>query len=107
MDLATLKRVASIALVIAVTPALFVLGESGAVFVGLYIFLALMNGYRFGRGYLVLSQALGVVGFLFVVIKGVWWPEHMTIAVGWLIAMIVIPLYVSLMQRRGSANTAM
>src|SRR4029078_2265992 len=42
---------------------MLVMGEGGAVVVGVYLFVTFGNGFRFGRLYLHVSQALSLIGF--------------------------------------------
>ena len=40
------------------------MGESGALVVAIYLFVAFGNGFRFGRRYLRISHGIALVGFL-------------------------------------------
>jgi two-component system sensor histidine kinase RpfC len=80
--------------VAAITGVLF-LGSAGAVVVGAYLFVIFGNGFRFGRIYLHLSQLLCVAGFLIVFNLVPWWRNDQFYFVGWLIALTVLPFYVS------------
>lgn len=90
------RRVLStVADAVAITVGLFLAGDTGAVFVGIYLFVIFSHGFRYGRIYLHLSQLLCIASFISVCILVPWWRTNLDTAVGWLIALIVIPFYVS------------
>jgi two-component system sensor histidine kinase RpfC len=71
------------------------IGEDGALILGVYLFIIFGNGFRFGRIYLHACQLLGIAGFLLVgKLQPFWW-EHIFVFIGYLVALIVLPLYVS------------
>ncbi|MBA3506447.1 MAG: response regulator [Betaproteobacteria bacterium] len=84
----------------ATTYFLFHMGESGAIVVGIYLFVSFGNGFRFGRYFLHLSQALGLIGFTSVLIFSDFWFNHLGIGVGYLAGMIVLPFYVGVLAQR-------
>ena len=79
---------------------IFVLGEGGAVIVGLYLFVTLGNGFRYGTSYLHISQALSVIGFTIVMIVSPFWSQHKAIGAGFLIALVIVPFYVGVLAER-------
>lgn len=79
---------------------LFRIGEGGAVILGVYLFVAFGNGFRFGRSYLHASQALGLIGYSLVLYLSPFWSQHLAIGIGFLIAMIVLPFYVAHLAER-------
>ncbi|MHB8715719.1 MAG: diguanylate cyclase domain-containing protein [Sulfuricaulis sp.] len=94
------RRIISIAFDLgATTYCLFVLGEVGLPFLGMFMFNAIGNGLRFGTRYLYLACALGVLGFTFVMMKSDYWAAHQTLDAGILIAMLVVPMYVASLVR--------
>ena len=82
------------------TFALFLAGDSGVGLVGVYLFITFGNGFRYGRSYLFLCQALCLTGFIPVVIVAPWWNEEPYIGWGLMVSMIVLPLYVSTLLKR-------
>ena len=74
---------------------MFVSGEYGVALVGVYLFVAFGNGFRYGRRYLLLSQALALIGFLAVMGYAPYWRAHPNAGWSLMIALIVLPLYVS------------
>jgi two-component system, sensor histidine kinase RpfC len=87
----------------AVTFGLFLAGESGAMLVGLYLFITFGNGFRYGRSYLFLCQFLCLTGFVLVELMVPWWRHHQVVAMGWMISMIVLPFYVGSLAERANA----
>ena len=84
----------------ATTYFLLQMGESGAIIVGVYLFVAFGNGFRFGRFYLHVSQALGLLGFTFVLAFSGFWSKHLGIGLGFLAGLIVLPFYVGVLTQR-------
>jgi len=79
---------------------MLVMGEGGAVVLGVYLFVTFGNGFRFGRTYLHVSQALSLLGFSFVLFYSSYWSHHLAAGVGVLVAMIVLPFYVGVLAER-------
>ncbi len=79
---------------------IFVLGEDGAVILGTYLFVTLGNGFRFGNSYLYSSQILSVVGFAIVIWMSPFWSQHKGIGIGFIAALIVVPIYVGVLAHR-------
>ena len=79
---------------------LFVLGEGGAVILFAYLFVTLGNGFRYGRLYLHISQFLSVTGFAVVVLVAPFWSQHTGIGLGFLITLIIVPIYVGALAER-------
>lgn len=78
-----------------ITFGLLLAGESGASFVGVYLFIIFGNGFRYGRAYLSICQILCLMGFMLVAIMVPWWQHEWGVVLGWMFAMIVLPFYVS------------
>ncbi|MBA3507442.1 MAG: response regulator [Betaproteobacteria bacterium] len=79
---------------------MLVMGEGGAVVLGVYLFVTFGNGFRFGRTYLHISQALSLIGFSFVLFYSSFWSLHLAVGLGVLVAMIVLPFYVGVLAER-------
>ena len=47
----------------ATTYCLILMGEGGAIIIGVYLFITFGNGFRYGRKYLHASQGLSLIGF--------------------------------------------
>ena len=76
------------------------MGESGALVVGIYMFVAFGNAFRFGPSYLRISHGAALVGFAFVLFVSDFWSNHVSIGVGLFVALLILPLYVGLLMQR-------
>jgi len=79
---------------------MLVMGEDGAIVVGVYLFITFGNGFRFGRLYLRVCQALSLIGFATVLYFSPFWNEHPEVGAGIFVAMIVLPFYVGVLAER-------
>lgn len=77
-----------------------VTGDIGAVVFGVFLFVTFGNGFRYGKPYLFFSQALSVVGFLFVMTTNGYWKTHINMGIGLLVSLVILPLYVSTLLTR-------
>jgi two-component system sensor histidine kinase RpfC len=74
--------------------------EGGAFVLGVYLFVAFGNGFRFGRTWLHASQVLGIAGFAVVLWLSPFWSQHMTVGMGFMVALLVLPFYVGVLSQR-------
>ncbi len=70
-------------------------GELGAPFFTVYLWVTIGYGVRYGRSYLHAGTVLGATGFAAVLLTNDFWLGHQTIGWGLLVALVVIPLFVS------------
>lgn len=82
------------------TFALSLAGDSGVGLIGIFLFVTFGNGFRFGRKYLFLCQALCLAGFLPVIRFAPWWRDEPYIGWGLAFSLVVLPLYVSTLLKR-------
>src|SRR6202158_3517768 len=84
----------------AATFCMFLAGESGVSMVGVYLFITFGNGFRYGRAYLFACQTLCLVGYCGVLLLAPYWLTHRV--AGWclMLALVVLPLYVSTLLKR-------
>jgi two-component system sensor histidine kinase RpfC len=75
-------------------------GEYGFSMIGVFLFVTFGNGFRYGRRYLFGSQALSLMGFTGVLVFVPYWQAHRAAGIGLLIALIVLPLYISTLLER-------
>ena len=85
---------------VAVTYCLIRMDEGGAVLLGVYLFVAFGNGFRFGRVYLHAAQAASIVGFALAIWLSKFWSQHLAICTGFMLALLVLPLYVGVLTQR-------
>ncbi|GAV20241.1 two-component system, sensor histidine kinase RpfC [Mariprofundus micogutta] len=75
-------------------------GEDGTLFVGLYLWIITGHAFRYGIKYAYVAMALSVTGFISVVLINPFWLEHLHMAAGNLILILVVPLFmVSLIKK--------
>lgn len=84
----------------AATFSMFLAGESGVSMIGVYLFITFGNGFRYGRPYLFACQALCLTGFSFVLLYAQYWQGHRTAGWSLMVALVVLPLYVSTLLKR-------
>lgn len=84
----------------AATFVMFLAGESGVSMIGVYLFITFGNGFRYGRAYLFACQALCLVGFSAVLLYAPYWGGHRVAGWSLMIALVVLPLYVSTLLKR-------
>ena len=77
----------------AITFGMYINGEVGSLFFGIYLWVTVGNGLRYGAKALLRAQALSVLGFITVVLLNDYWAAHSTLAVGLLLTLISIPLF--------------
>jgi two-component system sensor histidine kinase RpfC len=86
---------------IAALTGLLVLGdEVTALFAGLFLWIPIGNGFRFGRRYLHFAQALALAGLAATLLASGFWRQHLAVGLAFVIAVIAIPWYVSLLIAR-------
>lgn len=80
---------------------MLVLGDDvGAVLAGLYVWIPIGNGFRFGRRYLHFAQTLALLCLAAILVVSPYWRAHFTVGLAFVIAVIAIPWYVSLLIAR-------
>lgn len=79
---------------------MLLMGESGVLVVGIYMFVAFGNAYRFGRLYSLLSNVAALLGFSLVLYFSEFWSRHILIGLGLFIALLILPLYVGVLIQR-------
>jgi two-component system sensor histidine kinase RpfC len=84
----------------ATTYCLIRMDEGGAFVLGVYLFVAFGNGFRFGRTWLHASQALSIAGFGVVLWLSPFWSQHVTVGMGFMVALLVLPFYVGVLSQR-------
>ena len=79
---------------------MWVAGEYGFIVFGILLFVTFGNGFRYGRRYLFGCQLLAILGLLSVLVYVPFWEEHGVAGAGLMIALVVLPLYVSTLLKR-------
>ena len=79
---------------------LFLTGPMGAPWYGVFLWVTLGNGFRYGENYLYLSCLTSLIGFGSVVATTPYWSANITLAIGLAITLLVIPAYSGILIRR-------
>ncbi|MEO8331320.1 MAG: ATP-binding protein [Gallionella sp.] len=88
----------------AITFGMLMNGEVGSLFFGIYLWVTVGNGLRYGAKALLRAQALSVFGFVTVMLFNDYWSSQGTLAAGLLLTLISIPLFTfTLLGRLGQA----
>jgi two-component system sensor histidine kinase RpfC len=88
-----------------VTLAILMSGEFGALFFGIYLWITVGNGLRYGSKALIRAQVLSVTGFVLVFIFNDYWSTHDTLAIGILLTLVTIPFFTFTLLKRLSLAT--
>ena len=75
-------------------------GSGSSVFFPIYLWAILGNGFRFGLGYLHLSMAIGLAGFGAVVATTPFWSNNLSLSLGLLAGIVILPLYAGILIRK-------
>jgi two-component system sensor histidine kinase RpfC len=68
-------------------------GETSAPLVGIYLWVILGNGFRYGVSYLYFSTVLAGISFGAVLLFNPFWHLHQALGLGILFMMVIVPLY--------------
>ncbi len=79
---------------------LYLTGPTGAPWYGVYLWVTLGNGFRYGEKYIYLSAAASLVGFGAVMLFSPYWEGHRELGLGLAATLLVIPAYSALLIRR-------
>jgi two-component system sensor histidine kinase RpfC len=90
--------------IVAMTVGMGAADEAGVAFIGLYLFVTVGNGFRFGTRYLITAYWLSLAGFSLQLAFVPFWIQHRGSGVGLLLALAVVPLYVLVLLSRLTAQ---
>lgn len=68
-------------------------GEPMAVLFMIYVWVTIGYGLRYGRLYLASATLLSTIGFIIIMTTSTYWINNQGVGVGFLIGMLVIPIY--------------
>ena len=95
------QRIISICIDIGVfSYGLHVTGPLSAPWFGVYLWVTLGNGFRYGEKYLYLSTFVSLIGFACVAKFTPYWTSHTGLAIGLACTLLLIPAYSALLIRR-------
>jgi len=90
------RRWSAAILDVSTTSEILLLGDQvGTVLYGVYLWVVIGNGFRFGRRYMHVVQAGSVLAFAVVLLLSQYWRSNVTLGVGLLLTLIAVPAYVS------------
>lgn len=75
-------------------------GEAGFMVIGIYLWVAFGNGFRFGKSYLYFAQVLSIIGFTITTNVNPYWFEHKPIVFSIFLMLIALPIYVATLINR-------
>ncbi len=75
-------------------------GETSAPLVGVYLWVTLGNGFRYGVPYLYFSTVLTALGFGAVLVFNPFWQTQLALGAGIMFTMIIVPLYAAALMRQ-------
>jgi len=79
---------------------IFSIGESGAPWWPVYLWVILGYGFRYGEKYLYLASGFGFLCFGAILLTSEYWQGHIAMGVGLLISLVALPAYVSTLIRK-------
>jgi two-component system sensor histidine kinase RpfC len=79
-------------------------GEAGMAMFGVYLWVTIGNGFRFGPRFLMASYWLSLLGFLIQLRVVPYWQVHPFVGLGLFFAQAVVPLYVRVLLKRLNAQ---
>ena len=79
----------------ALTYLMYLTGELGSPLYMMYLWVIFGNGFRFGVPYLIISSVTSAIGFSLLIAYSEFWSEIFLLSTGLLIALIILPVYVS------------
>lgn len=72
----------------------------GGIFIGVYLWLIIGYGLRYGEKYTKGAYILSLIGFAFTIWINPYWQSHVDLAYGFLITLILIPLHTLRLQKK-------
>lgn len=80
-------------------------GEMSALFLFVYPFSAIGNGFRYGQKWLLISAAMGVTGLGILLTTSPYWKNHSMISMGITFNFVIVITYTALLLRKLRSNT--
>ena len=89
----------------ATTYVMLISHETGPIFFGIYLWVIVGNGIRFGAWSLITSYVSSVIGFSLVVLLNDYWISNPRLSIGLMLTLILIPPYI--LKLRNQVNLAL
>ncbi len=94
------RIIAMVADNVAIATCMYFTTDLGAPLFGVFLFVTFGYGFRYGRAYLFGSQALSIAGFAAVLSLNPFWHGQLSLGLGLMFSMVILPLYVSTLLTR-------
>jgi two-component system sensor histidine kinase RpfC len=78
--------------------------EAGVPLIGIYLWVTVGNGFRYGPRFLLAAYWLSLVGFVSLMVFVPFWQTHRPIGFGFVLVLAVVPLYVLVLLSRLTAQ---
>ncbi len=78
---------------VAVTFVMLMTKETGTMLYGIYLWVIVGNGLRYGTKALIQAYIISIVGFLTVILINPYWLSQSTLSIALLLTLLLIPLY--------------
>lgn len=75
-------------------------GAAAAPFYGIYLWIALGNGFRYGLPYLAASVSVSLCGFFTVIVTTPFWQDQLALGLGLLATLVILPAYAATLIRK-------
>lgn len=79
---------------------LFYCGMAGGAIIGIYHWIIIGNGFRYGIKYLLSATVITTVCFAIVALKSPFWIEHKFFSLGIMSAQLLVPFYFAILLKR-------
>ncbi len=94
------RRILGMAADLGGTTTVLALSDQAAPLVGVYLWVTMGNGFRYGPRYLVLAAVMSIAGFTVVLLRNDFWASNALYGVSILIMLTAVPLYMSALLRK-------
>jgi two-component system sensor histidine kinase RpfC len=79
---------------------MYMAGEVGAPLIGVYLWVTMGNGFRYGVKYVLAATVVSIIGFSAVIVFSAFWASHAVFSASILIVLAVIPVYMAALLRK-------
>jgi len=88
----------------AISYIMYILQEDSAYYAGTLLWFSMAYGMRYSRKVAYLAHLTIVVSWIALIVSSDFWLEHISFAIGWLLAYIILPIYYFKLVARLHAN---
>src|SRR5680860_1455248 len=75
-------------------------GETGLPLIGVYLWVTMGNGFRYGTAFLAAATIISIIGFSAVSVLSDYWAAHRTLSTSMLIVLTALPMYMATLLRK-------